>query len=172
MKKYLVIVMILALVISTAYASSWMKSYMKARAYYADAMENYNNNELGISLKGKKVQKEDGSGYMYSGGFQQSLEVFEGEFAFPKPALIESAEDMCIRIIQEMDEEEAKTLFKSYFGIDNRYLPDVMIHLGGLYEEKGDKKRAKDTYSMVVDAFANDENACSEASERLTLMNE
>lgn len=153
MKKNIRNSVLVILVLILCYTIIWLQSYSRAKEYYIMAMDNYNNGDYMVALKGEKTQKEDGSGYTYIGGFQQALEVFEGDYAYPKPSITHKANEMSIQIIVSMDMEESNRTFKTYFGIDNRFLPEIMLHIGDLHLQGGSEKKAKKAYEMVMEAF-------------------
>lgn len=170
MKRKMTIVLLVLLVVLIGYGSVWVDSYYRARDYYIVAMNNYNSGNKIAALKGEKVLNSDGNGYVYLGGFQQSLEVFESPFAIPKPALIDKADTMCTRIISELDLEDSKSVFKKYFGINNRYLPEILIRMGEIYEEEGMTAKAKETYEMLRDAFGQNDSIRQLAEDKLELL--
>jgi len=166
MKKKYIGPLIVILVIMIGYSSVWIKSYNRAREFYIAAMENYNSGEITIALKGGKVRSNN-SEYVYIGGFQQAYEMFESKYAIPKPKLMDKSEVMINRIIDEVTIEEGKEIFQSNFGIDNRYLPDILIRIGDLYYEQEQYDKSEETYQMVVDAFSRYEEQARIAQEKL-----
>lgn len=172
MKKKIYGILILIIIIGIGYSSIWLKSYNQARRYYVQAMENYNNGHLSIALKGDVIKNPESSGYTYIGGFQQALEIFESDYAFPKPSISEKSKVMVYRIISEMDLNTGQSIFKANFGKDNRFLPEILIRIGDIHLSNNDEKKAKEAYQMVIDAFERYREAYDIATKKLEDLNE
>lgn len=154
MKKILITCGIIIALVIIIYAIVWVQSYNLSKKYYNMAVENYNNDNYAIALKGDRVLKEDEGGYIYLGGFQQVIEMWQSPTALPKPSVALDAEVMVWRIISEIDIETGKSIFKSYFGIDNTFLPEVLIRIGELQMEEGQYDKARETFTMAGEAFS------------------
>lgn len=167
-KKHRLFTLII-LVILITYTWVWVQCYVASKSYYRNAMDNLNNGKYITALKGDRVLSEDNSKYVFIGGFQQVVEIWENPYAVPKPKLYTEAKEKITFIIKEkIDIQAGEEAFQTYINLDNRYLPEILLHVGDLYLQKGDKKSAKEIYTVVKDAFAFNQNAIKLAEEKLS----
>lgn len=167
MKKKLIIGGLVLAFIFISYSVVWVKSYNHSKEYYSMAMENYNKGDYIIALKGDRVLKEDQSGYIYLGGFQQAMEIWDSKYAFPKPDIAERSKQMAERILSEIDIKTGQQIFKTYFKIDNRFLPEVLIRIGELQMEENQLSKAQETFKMAGEAFARREGITEIVQQKL-----
>ncbi|EOD01198.1 tetratricopeptide repeat protein [Caldisalinibacter kiritimatiensis] len=159
---------LITLVILVTYTWVWVQCYIATQNYYRNAMDNLNKGKYITALKGDRVLSEDNSKYVFIGGFQQVVEIWENPCAVPKPKLYTQAKEKISSIIKEkIDIHTGEEAFQTYINLDNRYLPEILLHVGDLYLRKGDKKSAKETYTVVKDAFAFNQEAVKSAEEKL-----
>ncbi len=164
--------LVIVLFVTANYSIAWVKSYSTSRTYYVSAMKNYNNNEMEFALKGNKVLSEDKSGYVYEGGFQQCIEIWNSPYALPKPEIVGKAEAMAERTVNSLDVETAQAIFNSYFKLDNAYLPEVLLRIGDIYLEDEKFDEAEQQYEMVREIFGKQEGIPSMVDKKLKMVEE
>ena len=170
-KRFNIFLIILA-VIFLSYGWVWFESYHMFKQYYKQAMQNYDNGEYIIALKGDQVLSEDQTRYIFEGGFQQAMDIWSSPYALPKPKLYWDTQEKIRTIIDEkIDIEMGKEAFKKYFQLDNKYLGDILLRMGDLYIQQGNTNKAEETYTIVKDAFARDVELLTKAEERLSALN-
>ncbi|WP_105614865.1 hypothetical protein [Vallitalea okinawensis] len=168
LKQQLRLVLIILGFIIVSYSWVWLQSYNRSKEYYEMAMSNFEKGDYIVAIKGKRVLKEDESGYIYQGGLQQALEIWDSPYAIPKPNIYLEAELQIDHIINEkIDLGMGKDAFKSYFQLDNRYLPEILIRVGELYEEQNEMNKAIEIYTIVKDAFVYDKAMVNEAIQKI-----
>lgn len=157
MKKNLKVIISMLLIIGFTYGAAWGQMYINSIRYYKDAMESYNNNEYVTAIKGKKVEKEDGTGYVFKGGFQQAADIWSSSYALPKPGVYKDSINMINEIVNnKIDIKTGTEMFNRYFKIDKGYLNIVMLRVADLYIEANDMEGAKETLELIKEAFPND----------------
>ncbi len=168
MTKKLKSVIAVLLIIIFTYTIAWMQLYRMSKKYYKNAMESYDKKEYALALKGKKIEKQDRSGYEFKGGFQQVVEIWKSPYAFPKPKVYRKASNMAETLINEkIDVKTGTEIFNRYFKFDKGYLGEVMLRVGDLYLESGDKESALETFNLVEEAFPNDADILKKAEDKI-----
>jgi len=167
-QKVLKGILIAAYVIAMTYAWSWYESNSMSARYYQDALRKFNNGDYISALKGEEFEKEDKSGYYFSGGFQQVVQIWEHPFACPRPDEYKLAGEKINEIIDEkITIEMGMEMFNRYFRQDNFYLGRVLLKTGERYYEKGEQDKAMDTYRMAREIFVLNEDIVKEADEKI-----
>lgn len=139
------------------YGVAWIQMYINSIKYFKDAMESYNNKDYIMAIKGKKVEKDDGTGYIFKGGFQQVVDIWSNSYAVPKPNVYKDSIGMINEIVDKnIDIKTGTEMFNRYFKIDKEYLNIVMLKVADLYIEGNDLEGAKETLELIKEAFPND----------------
>mgnify|MGYP001601923707 FL=1 len=99
MKKNAQIALIVIVAVLLIYGVAWIQQNNMSNKYYKDAMGNFEKGDYVIALKGKNIEKEDGSGYEFMGGFEQVDNIWSSPYAFPKPSSYKKSKDMAQEII-------------------------------------------------------------------------
>lgn len=168
MKKNAKIVLAFIVVVILIYGIAWIQQNNMSNKYYKDAMGNFEKGDYVIALKGKKVEKEDRSGYEFIGGFQQVNDIWSSRYAFPKPSEYKKSKDMVNKIINDkIDIKTGTDMFKQYFQIDRGYLGEIMLNVADQYLEADDVENAIETYKMLQEAFPQDTTILNEANKKL-----
>lgn len=168
MKKNAKITLIVIGVVILIYGVAWFQLNSMSNKYYKDAMGNFEKGDYVIALKGKKVEKKDGSGYKYIGGFQQVNDIWSSPYAIPKPSEYKKSKDMVNQIINDkIDIETGIEMFKQYFQIDRGYLAEIMLRVADQYVEADDVDSAIETYKIILEAFPQDDDILNEVNEKL-----
>ena len=166
-KKYRKIIIVL-LFISLSYLWVWFETYNRTSKFYQQASYNTEQGNYMSALKGKRTLNHDESGYVFKGGFQQVIEAWDSPYAIPKPDIYKKSEESINTIInKKIDIATGNRIFQSYFKLDNKYLPEILLRIGDLQEEQGQLSKAKDIYTMVLEAFARNKEAAKYAEEKL-----
>lgn len=165
--KLKVIISLLIITILT-YGFAWGEMYFNSKKYYKDAMKNYNDKNYVIAIKGKKVEKDDGSGYEFKGGFQHVMDIWDSSYAIPKPKVYKESKEMINEIInKKIDIKTGTEMFNKYFKLDKTCLNAVMLRVADLYIQADDKEGAKETLKLIEEAFPNDNETQKNVKERL-----
>lgn len=166
--KALRIFLIAIFLIAAVYFWAWHESFSMSGQYYTEAVKKYEEGDYISALKGDQKVKEDKSGYYFSGGFQQVVQIWEHPFAYPKPEVYYLAIEKIARIIDEdMTVEMGDEAFERYFRQDNTYLGRILLRTGDICSEQGDIKNALERYEMVKEIFVLDEELVSLADKRI-----
>lgn len=127
-------------------------------------MANYRAGSYIDALKGKKAEKPDGSGYVYQGGMQEVVDIWNSGYAYPKPAVYASAVKTANTIINEkIDAKTGLAAFQKYFKTDNEYLPQILFRVAALCVAQGDTGDAKQIYDTIAEAFPTDKASVAQA---------
>ncbi|AGB40245.1 hypothetical protein Halha_0233 [Halobacteroides halobius DSM 5150] len=172
LKKYNKFI-ILLLIIAVSYSWVWVETYNRTQRFYDQAMANFEQGDYIKALKGERVLNKDNSGYIFKGGFQQIIKSWKSSSAFPKPSLYITAKKKVSRIInQKMNIAMGQRAFKTYFRMNNKYLPQILMRVGDLYAQKGQIEKAKESYQMVTDIFTLQQKIVNKAEEKLQQLKE
>lgn len=153
------------------YGVAWIQQNNMSNKYYKDAMVNFKKGNYAIALKGKKVEKEDGSGYEFMGGFQQVSDIWSSSYAFPKPSAYKKSKDMIKEIINnKIDIKTGTDMYKQYFQIDRGYLGEIMLRVADQYLKVDDKVNAIETYKIIEEAFPNDKDILNIVKKKLEII--
>lgn len=156
MIKKIKIMLVVFLVIVLTYGIAWVQMYISSEKFYKDAVESYNNKDYAIAIKGKKVENQDESGYVFKGGFEQAADTWSGTYAFPKPKVYYDSTKMINDIINnKLDVKSGTDMFNRYFKLDKGYLDAVLLRVADLYIKDDDKDDAVETLKLVQEAFPN-----------------
>jgi len=167
-KKNAKIALVFIIAVLLIYGVAWIQQNNMSNKYYKDAMANFKKGDFVIALKGKKVEKEDGSGYVFMGGFQQVSDIWSSPYAFPKPSAYKKSKDMAEQIIKNnIDIKTGTDMLKRYLQIDKGYLGEIMLNVADLYLKADDKENAIETYKTIEEAFPNDKDILNEAKIKL-----
>lgn len=160
--------LIAVFVITAVYLWAWYESTSMSGQYYTEAFKKYTEGDYISALKGEQKVKEDKSGYYFSGGFQQVVQIWQHPLAYPKPEEYYLAAKKIDKIINEdMTVEMGDETFKRYFRQDNIYLGRILLKTGDIYSEQGELNKALDRYEMVKEIFTLDEELVSQADKRI-----
>lgn len=172
MKKNNKIFISIIIVTISIYGVAWIQMYINSIKYFKDAMESYNNKDYVMAIKGKKIEKDDGTGYVFKGGFQQVVDIWSDSFAVPKPGVYKKSLDMINEIVDKnIDIRTGTEMFNRYFKIDKEYLNIVMLKVADLYIEANDIKGAKEILEIIKEAFPNDIKTQEEVKNKLESIN-
>lgn len=168
MKKNAQIALVVIVAVLLIYGVAWFQLNSMSNEYYKDAMGNFEKGDYVIALKGKKVEKEDGSGYEFMGGFQQVNDIWSSPYAFPKPSAYKKSKDMAQEIINnKIDIKTGMDMLKQYLQIDKGYLGEIMLKVADKYLKADDKESAIETYKTILEAFPNDADILNLAKKKL-----
>jgi tetratricopeptide (TPR) repeat protein len=167
-KKNAQIALVVIVAVLLIYGVAWIQQNSMSNKYYKDAMGNFEKGDYVIALKGKKVEKEDGSGYEFMGGFQQVNDIWSSPYAFPKPSAYKKSKEMANEIIKsKIDIKTGMDMLKQYLQIDKGYLGEIMLNIADQYLRADDKENAIETYKTIVEAFPNDADILNIAKKKL-----
>lgn len=165
--------LIFIVVVFLIYGVAWIQQNSMSNKYYKDAMASFKKGDYVIALKGKKYEKEDGSGYEFMGGFQQVNDIWSSPYAFPKPPAYKKSKDMVEEIINnKIDIKTGTDMFKQYFQIDRGYLGKIMLKVADQYLKADDKESAIETYKIILEAFPHDPDILNDANKKLEELKE
>lgn len=168
MKKNAKTALVFIVVVLLIYGVAWMEQNGMSNKYYKDAMASFEKGDYVIALKGKKVEKEDGSGYEFMGGFQQVNDIWSSTYAFPKPSAYKKSKDMADEIIKtKIDIKTGTDMLRQYLQLDKGYLGEVMLSVADQYLKADDKENAIETYKTIMEAFPNDADTLNLAKKKL-----
>jgi tetratricopeptide (TPR) repeat protein len=154
MRKVLITVGSLILVAIVIYVWSWEEVNIKTNKYYNDAIESYRSGDYITALKGKGSSGLE-TNSISKGGFQNVVQAWSAPYAAPKPAEYKESLGKIDELInQKLTIELGEKIYDKYVGIDDAYLPQVMVRVGDLYKEKGDLEKAKLWYNRVIDNYS------------------
>lgn len=171
-KKILTLVALLAFVV-VIYAVTWAQAYSRSEHFFAQAEENHAKGKLMESLKGERVLRADQSGYMYVGGYQQAQEVWQDAYAWPKPDVYERARTAADTLIaEEMTIDMGISAFRTYFGMNNAYLGQILLQVGDMLLEEDDSASAEEMYQTALEAFPLNETIVNTATEKIEALSE
>lgn len=154
MRKVLITVGSLILVALAIYIWSWEEVNIKTDKYYNDAIQSYESGDYMAALKGKGATGKETSS-ISKGGFQNVVQAWSAPYAVPKPAVYKEALQGIDELInQKLTIEIGEKLYDKYVGVDDAYLPQVMLRVGDLYKEKGDAEKARLWYNRVIDNYS------------------
>ncbi len=159
---------IILLVILISYSWVWLESYQRTKLYYQNALENFHKGRYITAIKGERVLKEDRSGYVFKGGFQQVETIWSSKYAFPRPGLYAEAKKKIDLIInKKIDIEMGENAFHQYFRLDNKYLPQILLRVGDLHLKEGNIDKARKAYDLVRQAFSRKQELAKQAEDKL-----
>ena len=163
-KKYMIVILFIIL----TYAWVWMGTYFRTKKYYKQACMNYDDEKYMIALKGERILNESQSGYIFQGGFQQVMEAWNNPFALPKPSIYTNSIKMIDNIINfKIDIAEGQKIFKTYFKMDNKFLPEVLLRIGDLQFDQGQTDKSIETYQLIINAFGHNKEIAELAKSKL-----
>lgn len=167
-KKIFLIAIIVILFIIGVYSLAWYEGYKNSRVFYQQANENYEKGEYNIALKGGEYFNSSTNEYMFIGGYEQVVNIWDNKWAKPKPSFYYDSKDKADDIIyNRLTAEEGMAIFQKYFNISNKYLPEILLQTGKLYKENGYNEEAKLVFELVIDAFGMNEDIRVEAENQL-----
>jgi hypothetical protein len=165
--------LVFIVVVLLIYGVAWIQQNSMSNKYYKDAMASFEKGDYVIALKGKKVEKEDRSGYEFKGGFQQVNDIWSSPYAFPKPSEYKKSKDMVQEIINnKIDIKTGTEMFKQYFQVDRGYLAEIMLRVADQYLKADDKESAIETYKTIQQAFPLDDDILNNVQEKLEKLKE
>jgi len=167
-KKYksIIITGIVILIVAVIYLQVWLQSYNQANMYYQQALKKYSAGDYISALKGEMVTTAKGNSF--SGGFQQVLETWQSPYAIPKPGIVKVASAQISDIINhKLTLDAGMQAFKTYYGLDNRFLGQIVVRMGDMYAAKGDDSNAKEMYNTAMQAFPLDKNLVAECNKKI-----
>lgn len=171
--KNLKIVLAFIVGVLLIYGVAWIQLNGMSSKYYKDAMASFEKGDYAIALKGKKIEKEDRSGYEFMGGFQQVNDIWSSRYAFPKPSSYKKSKDMVDEIINtKIDIKTGTDMFKQYFQIDRGYLGKIMLKVAEQYLKADDVESAVETYKLIQEAFPQNIKVLDEANKKLEELSE
>lgn len=154
MRKVLITIGSLILVSLVIYIWSWQEVNIKTNKYYDDAIKSYESGDYMAALKGKGSSGLETSS-ISKGGFQNVVQAWSVPYAVPKPAEYNEALRKIDELInQKLTIELGEKIYDKYVGVDDTYLPQVMIRIGDMYKEKGDVEKAGLWYNLAIENYS------------------
>lgn len=147
---------------------AWGNAYRLSAGYLKDADASYAEGRYLDALLGYQKFNPARQRYVQHGGYIQVQRIWENRYAWPKPDLVERAQERINEILeQRLSIAEAEQFIQENIGRSNPYMGIIYLRLGELYEADGRLRDAEDVYTSVPDLFPDDQALIERARRNL-----
>jgi|AMZC01.1.fsa_nt_AMZC01002350.1_2 tetratricopeptide (TPR) repeat protein len=151
-----------------SYVLAWGNAYRLSAGYLKDADASYAEGRYLDALLGYQKFNPARQRYVQHGGYIQVQRIWENRYAWPKPDLVERAQERINEILeQRLSIAEAEQFIQENIGRSNPYMGIIYLRLGELYEADGRLRDAEDVYTSVPDLFPDDQALIERARRNL-----
>jgi hypothetical protein len=174
LRRVIIGVLLVLLLIVATYAYGWFNAFRLSQRFLADADESYEAGDYLIALTGREAFDTDAQKYVRVGGYIDVERIWSHRHSWPRPDLIERAEERSQEIIyQHLTIDQAERYIQANIGrASPRYFGEIYLHLGDLYLQEGDEMAAREIYESVSELFPRRALLIEAARERLEQMEE
>lgn len=166
--RWVLLVLVLALVLVGTYALAWWNAYQLTEDYLDDADASFEAGNYLDALTGYEEYDHEQRKYVDYGGYMQVQRIWENDYAYPEPANVQRAQDRIHEIVYErLTIEDAEQFVQENIGRTNPYMGMIYLRLGELYEAEGELRDAEDIYESIPDLFPNDKALQAQAARDL-----
>jgi hypothetical protein len=172
LRRLIIGVLLVLLLIVATYAFGWFNAYRLSQRFLADADANYEASDYLIALTGREAFDADAQQYVRTGGYIDVERIWSDRYSWPRPGLIERAEERSHEIIyQHLTVAQAEQYIQANIGRSAPpYFGEIYLHLGDLYLREGDEMAAREIYESVSELFPRRALLIEAALERLEQM--